>query len=249
MRKILRLASVVAVALVMSRMVSAQGDLPKASDLLAKSVAAMGGADAVKAIKSIRVRGTFEMPAQGASGTIEIVQARPAQFRTTISIQGFGTIESGSDGKIAWSLDPVTGPALLVGKALTDAVSDAQFDAPLYGPEFVKEATTLAKTTFADKAAYKLKVVTTFGSETTMYLDAATYMPLGSEKVEESPMGAMPTTTTLGDYKKFGALLQPTSMVQSAMGFSQNVRITSYEYDVVPASAFELPAAIKALIK
>lgn len=249
MRKIVSLAAVMAVAFVLSRPVSAQGDLPKAADLLAKSVAAMGGANAVKAIKSIRIRGTFEMPAQGASGTIEIVQARPAQFRTTITIQGFGTIESGSDGKIAWSLDPVSGPALLVGKALADAVSDAQFDAPLYGPEYVKEATTLEKTTFAEKAAYKLKVLTTFGTESTLYLDAATYMPLGVDKVEESPMGAMPTTTTLGDYKKFGALMQPTTMMQSAMGFSQNVRISSYEYDVVPASAFDLPASIKALIK
>jgi hypothetical protein len=38
-------------------------------------------------------------------------------------------------------------------------------------------------------------------------------------------------------------------IVQSAMGFDQVIRFTSYEYDVVPPSAFELPPAIKALIK
>jgi hypothetical protein len=62
-------------------------------------------------------------------------------------------------------------------------------------------------------------------------------------------MGAMPTTISMGEFKKFGGFMQPTTMVQAAMGFEQIIRVTSYEYDVVPASAFDLPPAIKALIK
>ena len=72
---------------------------------------------------------------------------------------------------------------------------------------------------------------------------------IGAEKVEESPMGAMPTITSSGGYQKFGPFMQPTTMVQTAMGIEQIVRISSYEYDVVTASAFELPPAVKALIK
>ena len=62
-------------------------------------------------------------------------------------------------------------------------------------------------------------------------------------------MGAVPTTTTFRDYQKFGTLMYPTKVVQSLLGIEQVVTFTSYEFDTVPASAFALPAVIKALIK
>ena len=62
-------------------------------------------------------------------------------------------------------------------------------------------------------------------------------------------MGPMPTTTSTGDYKKFGALMQPTTIVQTAMGVDQIIRVTSYEYNTVAPAAFDPPASVKALIK
>lgn len=53
----------------------------------------------------------------------------------------------------------------------------------------------------------------------------------------------------LSDYKKFGALLLPTTMKQTAMGVEQLLKVTSVEFDNVPPSTFEPPAQIKALIK
>ena len=237
------------VALVAGRPLAAQDALPKAADLLAKSVAAVGGADAVKAIKSVRATGTFEMPAQNITGTFEMIQARPSFMRMTINIAGIGAADQGSDGKIAWSIDPMSGPSLLTGKALADARSEALFDGQLFGPDYVKEATTLEKSKLGDRNAYKIKLVTTFGSERTLYLDAESYLVIGAESMSETPMGAMPTSTRNGDYKKFGPLMQPTTMVQTAMGFDQVVRVTAVEYDTVPPSAFDLPPAVKALIK
>jgi hypothetical protein len=229
--------------------IRAQDALPKANDLLAKSAVAMGGRDAYKAIKSVRARGTFEMAAQNLTGTVEINQARPARSRLTVVINGIGTIENGCDGKIAWSMDPISGPAIMQGKALADAISESQFDSAFNGPEFVKEATTLEKTSYGGRQAYKIHLITKFDSDETVYLDAETYFPIGMEKISQTPMGPVPMTASTGDFKKFGAFMQPTVMVQTAMGFDQVIRITSYEYDVVPPSAFELPPAIKALIK
>lgn len=251
MTKSLKSAVVLALGLFVAatHAIGAQDALPKASDLLAKSADALGGLEAYKAVKSVRARGTFEMAAQNLTGTVEIIQARPAQVRLTVTVPGIGTIENGSDGKIAWSMDPMSGPSLMQGKALSDAISEAQFDAAFNGPDIVKEATTLEKTKFGDRPAYKLRVVTKFNSESTIYLDAETYFPIGMEKVSETPMGSMPTTTSAGMFKKFGAFMQPTVMVQNAMGFDQVIRLTSYEYDAVPPSAFDLPPAIKALIK
>src|SRR3990172_10726219 len=106
-RGALALVCAMAVAVAAMRPVAAQDALPKAADLLAKFVAAIGGADAIKGIKSIRARGTFEMPAQNVNGTVELIQARPSFMRLTVDIQGIGQADQGSDGKIAWSVDPM----------------------------------------------------------------------------------------------------------------------------------------------
>ncbi|MGH7710386.1 MAG: hypothetical protein ACREOG_03830, partial [Gemmatimonadaceae bacterium] len=45
-------------------------NLPAAKDLIAKYVAAVGGVDAFKKYKSVRVKAAFDVPAQGMSGTL-----------------------------------------------------------------------------------------------------------------------------------------------------------------------------------
>ena len=222
-RRVVMVAAALAVALVARPLAAAQA-LPSGTELLAKMVAAIGGADAIKKVQSIRARGTFEIPAQGLSGSVEVLQGRPAQFRMTVDIQGIGQVMQGSDGKVAWSVDPMSGAQLLTGKAAANAIGEAQFDSQLYGPEHVKSATTVEKTTFGDRPAYKIKLVTTWGAESTVYIDAETSFMIGAEKVEESPMGAMPTITSSGGYQKFGPFMQPTTMVQTAMGIEQIVR-------------------------
>jgi hypothetical protein len=41
----------------------------------------------------------------------------------------------------------------------------------------------------------------------------------------------------------------PASLTQRLLGIEQVVTVNTYEYDSVPADAFTLPPAIKALIK
>ena len=248
-RRVFALASALAIAFATGRPVAAQDALPKGTDLLAKFVEASGGAEAYKALKSVHMIGTFEMPAQNISGTVEMMQARPSLMRMTINISGIGLADQGCDGKVGWSVDPMSGPSLLTGKALSDAKAEALFDGQLFGPDYVKSATTLEKTKFGDRPAYKVKIVTTFDSERTVFIDAESSLIIGSESVSETPMGAVQTTTSTGDYKKFGALLQPTTIVQTAMGFDQIVRVTAVEYDNVAPAAFDPPASVKALIK
>jgi hypothetical protein len=92
-------------------------------EILAKSVDAMGGADAVKAIKSIHGKGSLEISGANLTGTVEIFAARPAFSRVNASIGGVGDIQSGCDGTIAWSMDPMSGAALLTGKALQENIA------------------------------------------------------------------------------------------------------------------------------
>jgi hypothetical protein len=77
----------------------------------------------------------------------------------------------------------------------------------------------------------------------------ATGLKAGGVGTRDMQMGTITATETRGDYKKFGDLLQPVTVRQSAMGVEQVLTFTAFEYDSVTPAMFEPPAAIKALIK
>lgn len=223
--------------------------LPSGIEVSNRHVEAIGGANAVRALTSWRARGTFELSGQGISGDLEVLAARPASSLVRVELEGLGTVQSGYDGKYAWTLDPVSGPALVTGLGLTQAAEDAMFESILHGPESTKSLTTIERTKFDGHQAYKVQVVFVSGREEFEYFDVDTGLKLGSEGARETPNGRLPTVTFTRNYEPFGAMRQATEIVQQMLGIEQVVRITSYEYNVVEPAAFAPPPAIQALIK
>jgi len=252
-RVVWRLAGVAAaVALLQAVPHGQDAPLPAASEIVAKFVTAIGGAAAHKAVSSIHATGTFELVGQNMAGTVELYSARPNKQLVRARIPAIGLIESGFDGKVGWELDPTTGPALLTGRRLREAADDDWFDAALHAPDHVQSMTTTARTTFANRPAYEIHVVhpsdTEEKTEENEFYDVETHLLLGSEDTRELPIGVLPTTIELREYRKFGALLQPTEVSERSMGYEQVLHLTSYEYNKVPASTFDPPPPIKALI-
>jgi hypothetical protein len=230
-------------------LVGQQPALPAARDIITRFVRALGGEEAHKAVKSIRAQGTFELVAQGISGTLELMNARPARMFVRIDMAGVGQVLSGYDGKIAWEIQPLKGPALITGRRLMEMADDAWFDSALHAPDHVKTMTTVAKTTFDNRPAYQVHVTYISGSEATEYFDVETGLMIGNEASRETEMGVLPQISFMRDYKKFGGIMQPTTLVQRVMGIEQVLRLTSFEFDTVPDTTFDLPPQIKAMIK
>lgn len=228
---------------------TARQDTPSARSIVDRFVTAIGGRDAYKKISSVRSAGTFELPAQGIKGNFEMLQARPAKSRIKVEIPGLGLIDVGYDGKHGWQVDPMAGPSLLAGRKLSELANDSWFDGPLYEPDFVKTMTVVERTTFDGKQAYKLQMVFNSGTEEFQFFDTETGLRLGTEAKRETALGIVPSTSMWREYKPFGPIRQATVIVQRPLGIEQVVRLTTIEYDVVPAEAFDMPAQIKALIK
>jgi hypothetical protein len=241
------LAAIVLLAAATPR--AAQETLPSAQAVVDRSIDAAGGASAFEAIKSIRARGTVSIPSQKMSGEFEMLAARPNKTLTRVTMAGIGSLEEGFDGKVGWSIDPVSGPAVMVGRALADRADEAWFDAPLHAPDFVKSVTMVGREAFDQRPAYRIKVVLVSGGEQEELFDAETGLQIGLEARRETPFGSAPTTTIHRDYQKHGAILLPTTQVERILGIEQVVTFTSYEFNTVPGHAFDLPAAVKALIK
>ena len=223
--------------------------LPSARSVLDRHVEAIGGRDAVLSHNSTSARGTLSMPAAGLTGTLEIYGARPNKTLLKVSIPGVGEVLEGFDGTHGWSLSPMTGPMLLDGKQLEEKRFDSDFYGELRGDERYASMTVLERTDFEGRACYKLRLVKKNGGEDIEFYDVATGLKAGSITTRESQMGTITGTQVTGDYKKFGNLLQPTRVRSSMGGMEQVITITAIEYDSVPASVFDMPAPIKALVK
>jgi hypothetical protein len=225
-------------------------ELPDAREIINRHIKAIGGREAILAHKSMHATGTLEIPASGISGPMEIFgAANPDRVLVKTSVPGIGDIAEGFDGSHAWSMNPMTGPMLKVGKELTQTKYDADFYSELRDPQKYPEVKTLEKTTFDGRPCYKVSLKRIDGIEDFDFYDAATGLRAGSINTRESPMGTLTMTSIEGGYKKFGKLTQATTVTQQVMGIEQKITLQVVEYDNVEASAFEPPAAVKALIK
>jgi hypothetical protein len=224
--------------------------LPNGRDVIDRYIKAIGGRDAVLSHTSLHTTGTYAVPASGMIGTLETFSAaKPDRVLQKVIVPGVGEILTGYDGEHGWSVNPMMGPMLQQGKELEQTRLDADFYSELRDPAKYKSITTVEKTTFENRPCYKVSLVHLDGSEDFDFYDSETGLRAGGIQTRESPMGRVTTTSVEGDYKKFGNLMQATTLSVKAMGIEQKITLSSIEYDKVQASAFEPPDAVKALIK
>lgn len=225
-------------------------ELPDAREIINRHIKAIGGREAILAHKSMHAIGTLLVPASGISGPMEVFgAANPDRVLVKTTIPGIGDIAEGFDGSHAWSMNPMTGAMLKVGKELTQTKLDADFYSELRDPQKYPVVKTLEKTTFDGRPCYKVSIKRIDGIEDFDFYDVASSLRAGSINTRETVMGTITMTTVEGGYKKFGKLTQAMAITQQVMGIEQKITLSTVEYDNVPASAFEPPAAIKALIK
>jgi hypothetical protein len=223
--------------------------LPEAHSILNRHLEAVGGRAALMSYHSTIVTGTFSVPSAGLSGSLALYAARPNKSLLKLSLAGVGEVSEGFDGTHGWSMSPMTGPMLLEGQQLEDRRFDAEFLGELRREERYSSMSTLERTDFEGRPCYRVRLVRKTGGEDIEFYDVESGLKAGSVTTRETPMGAVTVTTVEADYRRFGRLLHPTT-VRTDMGpLRQVVTITSVEYDTVPASTFDLPPDVKALLR
>lgn len=224
--------------------------LPSARSIIDRHIDAIGGRKALAGHKSTRLRGSMSMPANGMTGTLERLTARPNKAVLRLTIEGVGAVEEGFDGTRGWSVSPMTGPMLTTGPELEERKFDSEFDGGLHDESRYEYLKTVEKTTFEGRPVYKIALKRKGGAnEDIEFYDVETGLKAGGQGTRNSPMGAVSFTSIQTEYKKFADVMHPTVLKQKIMGLEQIMTFTSIEYDVVDAAAFEVPAAVKALIK
>jgi predicted secreted protein len=225
--------------------------VPTATAVLDKYVAAIGGRAALDQLTSIKQAATLQIPAVGLEAAVEAYMAAPNKMASKAAIPGMGEMLQGTDGTVAWDVNPMQGPRLLADKELTQMLESADFVGNLsMAADRFSTLENLGAVEFGGEKAWKLKMVRKgSGRVVTTYFSVASGLAIGSETEQESPMGAIPVSSKLSAYKAFGGILFPTR-TEMSMGPQTLVTIVNeVVLNGAPASAFEIPAAVKPLIK
>lgn len=240
-----------AVALALCVLLPADGtaqDLPAAQDVIDRYVAAVGGRDVITAGVSTRASGTLEIPGMGISGEMLVVRGPGGSMTTRVTIPGMGEMLSGYTGEVGWSLDAMTGARLLEGGELEAMREQAD---PLYearDASLFSSFETVGEKEYDGEACWEVHYVFVSGREASECFSKDSGLVIASIATQESPMGDVEVVSRIGEYRRFGEMLVPTSVKQSMMGQEQIVTIGEVVIGDVDLSLLEPPAAILTLI-
>jgi hypothetical protein len=184
-------------------------------ELVAKNVAAKGGADALRALQSVRFTGKMLVN----EGQIQLAYAetkkRPDEVRTEATLQGMTAVEA-YDGKEGWRISPFQGrkdPEKMSADDVKPLMENAEIDGPLVN--WKEKGSTLEYVGREDvdgTSAYKIKVVRKNGDVNFVYLDPDHFLEIRilTQRVRHGAQEE--TETDVGDYEKIGGVFIPFSI-------------------------------------
>lgn len=218
---------------------------PTVDEILAKNTAARGGTEKLAAVKSMRLTGKLSVA--GMEGPFTMVKKRPGLFKVEFTIGGM-TGTQAYDGKGGWMMMPFLGqkePGPMTGDMLAVMKEQSDFDGPFI--DYAKKGNKvelLGKADAGGSPAYKLKLTTKDGQESTVYLDVTTYLESKIEAKRKMQGQDVDTETILGNYRTVEGLMLPFSVQSKMSGTPGGQTFTFEKAEINPAiddAAFHMP--------
>jgi hypothetical protein len=183
-------------------------------ELLAKNLAARGGADKVAAIKTLKCEGTLRFGGQFELTFVQYQKA-PDKVRNEASLQGLTAVQAW-DGKEAWQISPFQGRKDPEKMTVDDAKSLAD-DAPIAGA-LIGAADRGAKIEYLGTEdvdgtqAHKLKVSLKNGDIEYVYLDPDHFLEIRTVAQRSVRGTLVESVTDYGDYEEVAGVYFPFSI-------------------------------------
>jgi hypothetical protein len=228
-----------------------------ADEVVAKYVAARGGMEKIKAIKSRKVTGKMVMGGGAMEAPFVRMQRRPNDSRVEFVFQGMTGVQAfDGSGGVAWSIMPFMGkkePEAAPAEESKLSAEEADFDGALVDwKEKGHQIELVGKEQVEGADAFKLKLTRKNGNIDYMYIDAETGLEVKNESKRMMRGTEVESETYLSDFKEVDGVPFPYTMSQGVKGGAENQRgklvVEKYELNVaMPDSLFKLPAnAVKA---
>jgi zinc protease len=218
--------------------------LPSLDQILDKYIESLGGKAALEKLTTRQISGSFEIPAMNASGTLKGFAKAPNKSLMIIDVPGYGVIQQGYDGTVAWGQDPMAGLREITGTELATTKRDVDFNQALHLKELFAKLTVKSKEKVGEKDAFVVEATPAEGKIEKLYFDATTGLLIRQDAERESPQGASSVEMYFEDYKEIDGIKVPFTMRRVMPAFAMTVKIDEIKHNVeIDNAKFTKPAA------
>lgn len=215
-------------------------------DVVAKYVAARGGAEKMKALTTVTMTGT-SVVGPGVTAPTVVRLKRPGATRVDVTVMDKQFVQA-TNGTAAWGINPFdgsTGPQAMSAEDTKAANEEADFDGPLV--DYKAKGNTIevvGKEPVDGADAIKLKVTLKSGRVVFIYLDATTFLERKSVGTRKLQGTEVEVESIASDYKPVEGVMFPFTVENKANGQTQfKMTVTSIDVNKpIEDSVFALPA-------
>jgi hypothetical protein len=220
-----------------------QTQLKTTQAVLQRYQQALGGPDAIKKVQS-ETRHGEAVDEKGK--TTFIAYSKPFKWLGKITHPDGTQSTSGFDGSISWSIGP-KGARIDKDTPVEAVRRDADLQYPLHQPDYFQKLELAGIVDFEGRRCYWLHGTTHWGKDNNQYYDVETGLLAGYRFQQDASASGPVVTLLFQDYKSFGGPLVATKNITRPSG--DVTTFTSVSYEPLPDSLFDLPQAVKALLK
>ena len=211
---------------------AAAAKLPAAKEILDRYVKALGGREAIEKIKSRVASGTLELVPMNLKGTFEAYAAPDAKSYTKMTIAGVGDLIEGTDGKTAWSVNPMQGSRDRTGAELSQAKLNNDFYRDIRLEKLFPSIEVKGIEKVGEKDAYVVTGSAEGLPQETWYFDTKSGLMLRADLTAISPEGNQPLTVFYEDMKAVDGVLVPFRLRTQTPSFTIVLVSTKIEHNV-----------------
>src|SRR5262249_45192008 len=220
-----------------------------ADEIVAKSLAARGGVEKIKAVQAQRISGTISF-GQDAEGPFVIELKRPLKLHMEVTLAGQKLVRVYNGKGTGWTVNPFAedhSPQPMSEEDLKNINDEADFDGPLVDYKAKgNQLELLGKEPVEGKEAFKIKLTRSAGESRTYFIDAASYQVVkweGTTRIEDKDIVV---ENYLRDYREVNGLQFPFEIDSDSPDSPQQRKITIEKIELdskVEEARFAKPAA------
>jgi hypothetical protein len=215
-------------------------------EVIAMVAEARGGLEKLKAVQSVRMKGTMTM-GPGIEAPITIEMKRPKNARMEFTVQGVTGVQA-YDGQKAWGISPMGSRQAepLPAEMARGLDNQADIEGPLVDYKAKGHQLELVgKQKLESGDAWKLKLTLKGGDVQYVYIDVRSHLEIRNEARRTIRGAEVETENTIGDYREAGGVLWPHSIQSGARGRPEKQTFAFESIEVNPAiddARFKMPA-------
>lgn len=220
------------------RTIATSDSLPAVDEILAKHLAAMGGA-AVDAVNSRVIKGAVDVVGVSRGGSFETYAQAPNKVLSVIDAHPLGTIKDGFNGRTGWSRTD-TGLRTLKGQELTVIQRDADFYGHFKLKSLYSKITLVGMSKIGYREVYVLELRPATGDVERLYLDAQTYLPVRTNATLALGAVSVPVEVYFDDWREVDGIKYPFSVSHSLPKMTMIFTVKEIKHNVqIEARVFE----------